>query len=163
MKPPPLPESFRVTFQIPREVLVRILWRRVMQRRHIFIVSGLCILLAGLCIFIGGSTAVAGCFLLVFALVRPFAVYLAIARGVGNHPQLTDPKTVDFSQAGIVASGSNWRTELPWTMYKGFSEDGSYFFLHISDNGMASVLPKSAFTAQQQSKFREFADIPRSA
>ena len=148
-----------MTFQVPREVLVRILCRRVMHRRHILLVSGICILIAGLCIFMGGITAVAGCFLLLFAVVRPFAVYLAIARGVGNHPQLTDPKTVDFSNAGIVASGNNWKTELAWTMYKGFSEDDSYFFLHISDNGMASVLPKSAFTKQQQLKFREYANI----
>jgi hypothetical protein len=46
---------------------------------------------------------------------------------------------------------------LPWTTFKGFSEDPTYFYLHLTDTGFASIIPKTAFTPESQQKFREYA------
>jgi hypothetical protein len=45
---------------------------------------------------------------------------------------------------------------MPWTRFKRFSEDATYFYLDLSQNGIGSVVPKSAFSREQLEKFREY-------
>jgi hypothetical protein len=98
-----------------------------------------------------------GLIFLSFLVFLPIAQYRVIAKAVDNDRMLTDPRTLEFSPTQLVVAGPNWRTEMPWTRFRGFSEDAAYFYLHLSDNGIASVLPKSAFSAEQQERFREYA------
>lgn len=89
----------------------------------------------------------------------PIAQYRAIAKAVDNDRTWTDPKTLDFSPSQLVLTGPNWKTEMPWTRFRGFSEDATYFYLHLSDNGIASLIPKSAFSPEQRQRFRQYAQI----
>ncbi len=93
---------------------------------------------------------------LLLLVFMPIAQYRVIAKAVDNDPMLTDPKTLEFSPAQLVVTGPNSKCELPWTRFLGFSEDATYFYLHLSDNGIASLIPKSAFSGEQQ-RFREYA------
>ena len=154
---PPALDSSRITYQVPRDVLVRILWRRLMFRSRNHVILGLYIMLAVVCFIIGGGAEIAAYIFIGFAIANPIGIYGGVTKGVGDNPQITDPKTVDFSPSGLVTTGPNWKIEMPWTRFKGFSEDGSYFFLHVSESGTVSVVPKSAFTTEQQQKFREYA------
>jgi YcxB-like protein len=129
----------------------------MMFRRSAIISLGINILLSLVCFVKGGRFQIGGYILLGLAAGIPFANYRAIARAVENNSQMADSKTVDFSPSGLVATGPNWRNEMPWTRFKGFSEDGTYFYLHLSENGMASIVPKSAFTAEQAQTFRDYA------
>src|SRR6266852_3044612 len=69
----------------------------------------------------------------------------------------TGSKTLEFSSSRLITTGPNWKSELPWTTFRGFSVVATYFYHKLSDNGIASVLPKSAFTPESQQLFREYA------
>lgn len=98
-----------------------------------------------------------GVIFLMFLVFMPIAQYLVIAKAVDNDRTWTDPKTLDFSSSQLVLTGPNWKTEMPWTRFIGFSEDATYFYLHLSNSGIASVIPKSSFSAEQQQLFRQYA------
>lgn len=98
-----------------------------------------------------------GIFLLFLGLFLPIRLYQGLRKMVHRNSQFTDPKTLEFSPSRLVVTGPDWRSELPWTKFHGFSEDAAYFYLHLSDSGFASVIPKSAFTFEQQEKFRQYA------
>lgn len=91
------------------------------------------------------------------SLLTPFLLYRNIAKAIDGNAQFTDPKALEFNEAKLNVTGPNWKSELPWTMFRGFSEDSEYFYMHLSDNGLDSVLPKGAFTSEQQQRFREIA------
>jgi hypothetical protein len=90
-------------------------------------------------------------------ILMPLNLYRLLAKAIDENRQYTDPKILEFSESRLIVTGPNWRSELPWTTFRGFSEDPSYFYLHLSDNGLASVLPKDAFSTEQQQRFREYA------
>ncbi len=103
-----------------------------------------------------GSQSI-GIFLFVLCVLLPIFLYRGLGRVVDGNSQLTDPKTVEFGQSRLVVVGPDWRSEMPWTRFHGFSEDADYFYLHLSKTGLASVIPKSSFTPEQRQKFREYA------
>ena len=103
---------------------------------------------SGFYVFVGLLTAL---------VLTPINLYRVLAKAIDGNTQYTDPKTLEFSSSRLVVIGPNWRSEVPWTRFHGFSEDEYYFYLHLSDNGLASVLPKSSFTAEQQQQFRQYA------
>lgn len=110
-------------------------------------------------IFLGSNAVFFGLILLLTQVFIPIIQYRALAKAVDNDRIWTDPKTLDFSSSQLVSTGPNWKIESPWTRFKGSSEDADYFYLHISDNGIAAVIPKSAFSAEQQQKFRQYAQV----
>jgi hypothetical protein len=116
------------------------------------------ILLVGISfLFVWPDDLFVGLLFLLFLVFMPIAQYRAIAKAIDNDRTWTDPKTLDFSSAQLVLVGPNWKSELPWTRFRGFSEDAIYFYLHLSDSGLASMIPKSAFSSQQQQLFRQYA------
>lgn len=155
MQPPPIPET--VSYQVPRDVLIRIWWRRVMLRPRRLIPAAIIFCFGIACFFLWPNNLLLGVIFLSFLVWMPIAMYRAIGRAVDNDQTLTDSKTLDFSSSGLVLTGPNWKTEMPWTRFKGFSEDATYFYLHLSANGIASVIPKSAFSVEQQQRFRQYA------
>lgn len=157
MQAPPFLESSSITYQIPRNVLIRIWWRRMMFRPRLMILTSILIILGITCLILGNGSEIVGYFLIVFAIVAPFNIYRAVSKAIDDNSQWTDRKTLDFSPSRLVATGPSWKSELPWTHFKGFSEDDDYFYLHLSNNGLASVVPKSAFTSEQQQRFRQCA------
>ena len=98
--------------------------------------------------------------ILAVVILLPFALRRGIARAIDQNPQFTDPKTMTFGPEGIHLAGPNFKSEMGWSMFKGFSEDASYFYLHMSDTGFDSVLPKSAFTPSQQDLFPQAGPAP---
>ena len=117
--------------------------------------------LALLCFLIRDGMEYAGFVLLLFLALMPINTYRALAKAVDGNSQYTDPKTVEFSPTRIITTGPNWKSELPWTTFKGISEDPTYFYLHLTDTGFASMIPRSAFTSESQQKFREYATARR--
>jgi hypothetical protein len=157
MQPPPIPESSTITYQVPRDVLIRIWWRRMFLRPRLIVLLCLEVLVALVCFFLGNGAELAAYILLALAIVAPISIYRAVVKAVQNDPQLTDRKSIEFSPSRLVVTGSDWKTEVPWTRFRGFSEDETYFYLHLADNGLASIVPKSAFKPEQQQRFREYA------
>jgi YcxB-like protein len=156
MQPPPLPDTLTVSYQVPRDVLIRVWFRRYLRRPNLFCLLGSEILLAIICFILGGGGQIAAIVLLAFAAVTPIGMYRGIVRKVDSDPMLTDAKTVEVGPSRIVITGPNWKSEVPWTRFQGFSEDDTYFYLHLS-NVIASIIPKSAFTPDQQQIFRQYA------
>ena len=157
MQPPPLPDTQRISYQVQRDVLIRIWWRRMMLRPRRLLISAIILLVGISLFFLYPDDVFVGLIFLLFLIFMPIAQYRVIAKAVDNDRMLTDPKTLEFSPTQLVVTGPNWKSELPWTRFLGFSEDAAYFYLHLSDNGIASVIPKSAFSAEQQQRFREYA------
>jgi hypothetical protein len=153
----PLLDTQRISYQVPRDILIRIWWRRMMLRpRRLFFTA--VILLIGISfLFVWPDDMFVGLIFLLFLVFMPIFLYRALAKAVDNDRMLTDPKTLDFGSSQLVVTGPNWKSEMTWSRFKGFSEDATYFYLHLSDNGIASVIPKSAFSAEQQQIFRQYA------
>lgn len=154
--PPPLLDLQTISYQMPGDVLVRILFRRLMSRSLMVGILFIYVIFAIICLKSGGGAEIVAYFLLCLAIAKPIGVYLAVTRVIRNDSQLTDPKTVEFGPSRIVVTGPNWKNEMPWTRFKGFSEDSAYFYLHLSKVGMASIVPKSAFTMEQLQLFRQY-------
>ncbi len=154
---PPLPETLKVSYQVPRDVLVSIWWKRMFFRPRILGAMTAMLAIAIFCFVVGDGLQYAGLVLMIFLAMTPINIYRAVAKAVASNSQYTDPKTVEFASERVLVTGPNWRSELPWTTFRGFSEDETYFYLHLSDNGLASVIPKSSFAAESQQKFRELA------
>ena len=94
--------------------------------------------------------------ILVFLAIVPISLYFALKKVVDGKSQWTDLKTLEFGRTHLVVTGPDWKNETPWTQYKGFSEDDTYFYLHLNRTGLAAVIPKSAFSSEQQRMFREY-------
>jgi hypothetical protein len=157
MQPTPLLDTQKVSFQIPRNVLVRVWWRRTMFRPRRLIFSVIIFFISMLYFFMWPELEYVGVILLLFLIFMPIVQYRALAKAVDNDKILTDPKTLEFGESQLVLTGPDWKSEMPWTRFKGFSEDDIYFYFHLSDNGIASVIPKSAFSTDQQQQFRKYA------
>jgi len=157
MQPPPVPETLKISYQMPRNVLIRIWWKRMIFRPRV--IAGMTIILAGATFFfvIRAGMQSAGFVLLALLIFSPINIYRVLAKAVDGNTQFTDPKTLEFSSSRLVITGPNWKSELPWTTFRGFSEDATYFYLHLSDKALASVIPKNAFTPELEQKFREYA------
>jgi|GEM_PF-3273195 len=157
--PPPLPETFTIHYQVPRDILLRIWWRRMLFHRNrarfyvlLFVAVGLIVYAAPRAI--GVYVAI---FICLYLALTPFTLRHRLAKAIDETPQFTDPKTVEVGPSHVIISGPNWRTEIPWTTYRAFSEDESYFFLSGTDARLPAVVPKSAFTAHQMEQFRAYA------
>jgi hypothetical protein len=157
MQPPSLPGTQRIRYQVPRDILIRIWWRRMMLRPRRLLFSAAILLVGITLFFLCPDDVFVGAIFLLFLVFMPIAQYRVIAKAVDNDRMLTDSKTLEFSSTQLVVTGPNWKSEMPWTRFLGFSEDATYFYLHLSDNGIASVIPKSAFSAEQQQQFRAYA------
>src|SRR6266446_3733530 len=157
MEPPPVPETLRISYQMPRDVLIRIWWKRMILRPRI--IGGMTIMLAGATFFfvIRAGMQSAGFVLLALFILSPINIYRVLAKAIDGNSQHTDPKTIELSSTRLVITGPNWKSELSWTTFRGFSEDAAYFYLHRADKALASVIPKSAFTPGSQQLFREYA------
>ena len=131
-----------------------------MLRPRLLISLCVIVVLAILFFFQGGGFEITGYILLGMVIAAPINIYRALAKAIDNDSQWTDRKTLEFSQSGIVVTGPDWKNEWSWKRFKGFSEDADYFYLDLSTaNRLASVVPKTAFTSEQQQKFRECAKV----
>jgi hypothetical protein len=157
MQSPPLLDGQKVSYQMPRNVLIRILWQRMMLRPRRLLFSAVILLVGIALFFLYPDDKFVGAIFLLFLVFMPIAQYRAIAKAIDNDKVWTDPKTLEFCSSQLLLTGPDWKTEMPWRRFKGFSEDVTYFYLHLSDNGIASVIPKSAFTSEQQQLFRQYA------
>jgi hypothetical protein len=149
-------ETARITFEIAKPELRRVMWRRVVTRSRYLQSIGLFLLLALAALLVGGAWTSAGCLLLLYALVRPFVMWDVVTRAINRSITLDGPRTVEYGPAGLVASGSDWKTEVPWRHFKGWSEDATYFFLDTTESGVASVIPKQAMNGAQQDLMRRY-------
>jgi len=148
-----------ISYQIPRDVLIRLLYRRTFFRPRRFR-SVILFLAAAALFYIAGPEYRYLTYIFVGVIfILPWAWHRAVVRTIDQTPWYADQKTVTFSPAGLTAVGHNYTSELAWTYFKAFSEDTSYFYLHLSNTGFDSVLPKAVFTAQQQEEFRRYARI----
>jgi len=146
----------KVSFQVPREIYIRAYYRRLILRPRTLGLLCLEIALAICCFVLGGGAEIAAYILVAFAIGTPIGFYIAVVKSIDNNPQLTDQKTFEFSSSGLIATGTNWKEERPWTRFRGLSEDGGYFYLHFTDV-VVSIIPKSVFTSEQQQLFRQYA------
>jgi hypothetical protein len=156
MESPPVSQQ-TVSYQIPRGLLVGILFRRMFFRARRLRFVGLLLLAAALFYFAGRGAEYLAYACIGFIFLSPWILYRAIARAIDQNSQFTDPKTLTFSPAGLLVVGPNYKSELDWSMFKAFSENDANFYLHLTDTGFDSVIPKSAFTPAQQEEFRQYA------
>src|SRR2546422_4676247 len=125
MRPPPPPDTQRISYQLPRDVLIRIWWRRMMLRPRRLIATAILLIFTGISFALGDGMEYVGIIFLIWAVMMPINLYRVLAKTVATQKELTDPRTVDFTSSRIVASGPDWKTEVPWTKYQGFSEDAA--------------------------------------
>ena len=155
-----LPDVEKVSYQVSRNVLVKIWWKRWMLRPRVLISLSVMVVLMVIFLFQDSGVEIAGYILLGIVITVPFNIYRALAKAIDNDSMWTDRKTLEFSHSGIVTTGPDWKNEWPWKRFKKLSEDADYFYLVLSNaNGLASVIPKTAFTPEQQDKFRECAKV----
>src|SRR5258706_8266074 len=121
MQPPPFLEPLKISYQVPRAVLVRIWWRRMFVRPRILGAMAAMLAVAIFCFFARGGMEYAGFVLVLFLAMTPINIYRAVAKAVDGNSQYTDPKTVEFTSERLFVVGPNWKSELPWTTFRGFS------------------------------------------
>ncbi len=108
-------------------------------------------------LFLPNELRFGGVAFIFLVLLAPLNIYQLSAKTVDAEPQLTDPRTLEFNRAALVLTGPDWKTEVAWTRYRGYSEDEVYFYLHLRFSELVLLIPKSALTAEQQAGFRECA------
>jgi len=157
MQPPPVIESDKVTYQISRDFLIQNSFRRLMLQPRMLISMGVLIVVSIMGFLLRDEMEWLSVFCISYVIIKPIITYRTIAKTIDGNSQFTEPKTLDFGPAHFYVIGSGWRMEMTWRQFKRFSEDRDNFYLAQSDTGLASVLPKSAFTPVQQQKFRQYA------
>ena len=157
MQPPPLPDTDKICYQVPRDVLIRVWWRRLMFRPWLLLLMAFLLVFSATCFVIRRGMEYAGSIFAVFLVLAPLSAYRILAKAADNDRAWTDRKTMEFGPSQIVVTGPDWKTEMSWRRFKRFSEDSTYFYLDLLDNGLGSVVPKSAFSIEQQERFRHYA------
>jgi hypothetical protein len=153
----PQPDQETITYQVPRDQLIRVLFRRMLVSPRRIRSNALFLVAAAFFYFSYPQLRVLSYAIVGVMILLPLALRRGIARVIDQNPQFTDPKTLTFGSEGILLVGPNYKSEMAWSMFRGFSEDTSYFYLHLTDTGFDSVLPKNAFTPSQQELFRKLA------
>jgi hypothetical protein len=155
MEPPPL-NSRSITYQIPRNELISVVYGRMIRRPRFIRALGLCMVAAAL-FFVAGPRghSVAGAICL-FVVLLPVFAYRAVIAKVEKSQHLLGPKMLTFNAAGCIFTGSGQRQEYAWNLFKVFSENAGYFFLQFTADGPAVIIPKSAFTPAQLVEFRQY-------
>ena len=148
-----------VAYQVPRGALIWTWWNRLMSSPRTLIVLSIWAVMAVGCLFLPGDLRFLAVLPTVFLLLAPINVYQLYAKSVDGEPQLTDQKTLEFSRSRLAFGGPDWRNEMSWTRFRRLSEDPEYFFLELRRSNLAVVIPKTAFTPEQQQSFREYAAI----
>lgn len=128
----------------------------MLRSRRLFVMA-LLVVVSVVCFVMRGGLEYAGIVFSVFLVMMPISLYRVLAKAVDGDRVWTDPKTVEFSPSHIVVTGPDWKTEMPWTRFKRFSEDSTFFYLDFSEHGLGPVIPKSAFSPEQQDRFRQYA------
>jgi len=128
-----------------------------MLSRRTLIALTIWALMAVACMFLPGDLRLLAVLPVVFLLLAPLNVYQLYAKSVDCEPQLTDQKTLEFSLSRLAFIGPDWKNEMTWKRFEGFSEDSEYFLLLLRHSGLAVIIPKSAFTPEQQQIFRQYA------
>src|SRR5712692_10041256 len=105
MQPPPVPEALKISYQMPRNVLIRIWWKRMMLRPRV--IAGMTIMLAGAIFFfvIRAGIQSAGFVILALLIMTPINVYRVLAKAVDGNSQFTDPKTLFGNYEGRCGEG----------------------------------------------------------
>ena len=158
MQPPPLPRTSSVSYQLSRAEVQRVWWRRTIFRPKFLAFAALFLLCIPLShLSAPGSDHFVIPIVLVLIAGLPVSIYFTLGRAIDQNRQLTDPRSLEFGPEQLVATGPDWRTEFSWTLYRGFSEDPRYFYFHLNNSGLVSLIPKRAFSPEQESLFRQCA------
>src|SRR5205809_6665560 len=115
MRPPPPPDTQRVSYQLPPDVPIRIWWRRMMRRPRRLIATAILLIFTAISLALGDGMEYVGIIFLIWAVMMPINLYRVLAKPVATHKEVTDPRTVRFTSSRTVASGPDSNTELPWT------------------------------------------------
>ena len=99
MQPPPLPDTQKVSYQVPRNTLIRIWWRRTIFRPRLLIYSAFLLPVGVWFLFLGRENVYFGLLALSFVVVMPIIHYWALATAVDNDRTFTDPRSLEFSVA----------------------------------------------------------------
>ncbi len=157
MQPPPLPETQKVSYQVSRDMLIPILFRRLILKPDRLVVMGILVVLGAACTVLRRGEVEPLLLTLFIVCAILVAGYLGVVRAVDSNKHLTDPKTLEFGSSRLVVACPDWKNEMTWARFHGFSEDDTYFYLHLTRGGAVSILPKAAFSTEQQQLFRNYA------
>src|SRR5258708_5565682 len=102
MEPPPVTETLKISYQMPRNVLIRMLSRRRILRPHIIGSMTIGLALAALCFVVRAGAQSAGFVILIFVVMTPTNIHRAVVRAVDRNSQLTDPKTLEVSSTRLA-------------------------------------------------------------
>src|SRR5712664_1533659 len=105
MQPPPVPETLKISYQMPRNVLIRIWWKRMMLRPRV--IAGMTIMLAGAIFFfvIRAGIQSAGFVILALLIMTPINFFRVLAKAIDGNSQFTDPKSLFGNYEGRCGEG----------------------------------------------------------
>lgn len=146
-----------VSYQMPRNQLLQIWWRRWLLRPRLLILLSVLLVAALNFIFMSERMFWYGVLILVMVVVFPLSIYRVFGRAIDEEPDYIALKKLEFDPSRLIITTPNAKGEMLWTRFRRFSEDEKYFYLHLSDSNPVSVIPKSAFTPEQTDKFRAYA------
>jgi len=157
MEPPPLTEQ-TVTYQLSRKEAVRFLFFHSLRRGRMIRSAVVLLAVAAFCFYLGSGSRSLGFACVLFVLLFPLFYYRNVGRLIDKNPALTARRTLTFGPVGIMTSRCGTNTRMTWTGFKSFTENATYFVLRHSGYQMESILPKAAFTPQQQEEFRRYGE-----
>jgi hypothetical protein len=149
-------ESGKIAYDVPRDEMVKTMWKRMVMRRRYRASIGILIFFSLLLFGVGAPFRSAAVLLLLYAITRPLTAFGTVGRSVDSLPALRDPKTLEFNADGVIISGPDWQTRRHWRHFKGWGEDERHFYLDVTAAGAAAVIPKAAMNADQQALLRNY-------
>src|SRR5712664_3324389 len=94
MQPPPVPETLKISYQMPRNVLIRIWWKRMMLRPRV--IAGMTIMLAGAIFFFVIRAGIQSAGFVIFALLIMTTInfFRFLPKWIDGNSQFTVPKSL---------------------------------------------------------------------
>ena len=111
---------------------------------------------AVVCLLSPQSRLIVSVIVLPLVVSIPILLYRSFGQMIDQNPDITERKTLEFGPSKLVSVGRTWKKEFAWTYFRDISEDVRYFYLHLNDSGLVSIVPKSAFLPEQDELFRQY-------
>lgn len=149
-------DNMTITYQLARSDVVGALWRRLVYRPRYIQSIGLFLVpsIAGL--VVAGPYFYPGVLLAIYAMTRPWLLHRALERMAQANRPLTDSRSIEFSAAGLLATGPDWQIRLTWSHFKNWSEDARYFYLERGVAGLGPLIPKAVMSDDQMARLRQY-------
>lgn len=157
-------DTIEIEFEVDSKVYASVIRRRLFRRERVVfdfvIVTGM-LLVALLSRQTAAYLGTGLC--LVLATAHYIRLSLAPGQWLAQSPHLKEKKRMWFTSDRISIETALVKSEVRWTYFPAWDENPEFFMLDLNASGFCFLIPKTAFSDEQQDQFRDWvsATLPK--